>query len=193
MKTTAPLHDPPRLVDGIELVGEYEGSGFKEPRYLARRSSGELVQFTELLYLLLQEIDGTRTYEEIAAGARSRYGRDISAENVRTLVERNLIPDGFVAGPQGAVERKPQADPLLALKFKLTLMPPRLVNALAVVLRPLFWPPVIVVCLVALAALDVWYFGVHGVAQSIRDVIYQPLLVLLLYGLLIVSDRKSVV
>jgi putative peptide zinc metalloprotease protein len=46
---------------------------------------------------------------------------------------------------------------------------------------------VIVAVLAGFIALDVWYFAVHGIGQSLRDLIYQPLLVLLIYGLLIVS------
>ena len=35
---------PPRLAAGIELIGVYEGSGFKEPPYIARREDGQIIQ-----------------------------------------------------------------------------------------------------------------------------------------------------
>ena len=60
-------------------------------------------------------------------------------------------------------------------------------NVLASILRPLFWPPVIIAVLAGLVALDIWYFATHGVGQSLRDLIYQPLIVLMIYALLIVS------
>ena len=175
-----------RLADGVELLGEYEGSGFKEPRYLVRRPDGQMVQLTQLLYLIAEAMDGRRDLSEIAEIVGERYGRGVSADNVKTLVESNLAPDGLIAGHDGA-QRQKAADPLLALKLKFTLLPAVAVNAVAGLLRPLFWPPVIVVALLAFGALDVWYFGVHGIAQSLRDLIYQPLIVLLIYGLLIVS------
>ena len=38
----APAPAIPRLARGIELFGEYEGSGFKDPPYLARqRAAGD--------------------------------------------------------------------------------------------------------------------------------------------------------
>lgn len=177
---------PLALADGVELLGEYEGSGFKEPRYNVRRPGGEMVQLTELLYLIAEEIDGKRSLEEIAERVSERVGKTVTADNVKTLVENNLAPDGFIDG----IEPKDQGqkvDPLLALKFKFTLLPAGAVRFAAAALRPLFWPPVILAALAGFVALDVWYFATHGVAQSLRDLIYQPLLVLVIYGFLIVS------
>ena len=154
---------------------------------MARRSNGDLIQLTELLYMVAEEVDGTSDHAEIAARVSDRYGRTVTADNVKVLIERNLVPDGFVVGPDGAQPQVKKPDPLLALKFKFTLLPQSVVMALAALLRPLFWPPLIVAALIGLVALDIWYFGTHGMAQSLRDLIYQPLLVLLIYGLLIVS------
>ena len=177
----------PHLAEGVELLGEYEGSGYKDPRYLARRSDGVLIQLTELLYLVAEAIDGRRTHEEIADYVRERSGKQVTPANVQTLIDKNLLPDGFVRGRDGAQPQLKKPDPLLALKLKVTLLPEGAVNGVAGALRPLFWPPVIAAVLIGLTALDVWYFGVHGIAQSLRDLIYQPLIVLLIYGLLVVS------
>ena len=181
-----PGGEAPQLAEGVELLGEYEGSGFKEPRYNVRRPNGEMVQFTEILYLIADEIDGSSDYAQIAERVSERSGRKVTADNVKTLIDNNLGPDGFIAGHEARSEQ-PKADPLLALKWKFTLLPGGAVNFVAALLRPLFWPPVIVAALVGFAALDVWYFATHGVAQSLRDLIYQPLIVLMIYGLLIVS------
>jgi putative peptide zinc metalloprotease protein len=116
-----------------------------------------------------------------------RFGKQVSADNVMTLVEKSLWPDGLVATADGSQPRIRKRDPLLALKMKVTLLPESVVRVIATALRPLFWPPVVVAVLVALVALDIWYFGIHGIGQSLRDLIYQPLIVLLVYGLLIVS------
>ncbi|MFN2389944.1 MAG: hypothetical protein ABR575_10130 [Actinomycetota bacterium] len=177
----------PQLAAGVELLGEYEGSGFKEPRYLARRADGELIQLTELLYLVAEEVDGQRDHAAVADAVSRRSGRKVTADNVKTLIEKNLLPDGFIAGADGASPKLDKPDPLLSLKLKVTLLPERAVGVLAGLLRPLFWPPVIVAALVGLAALDLWYFATHGIGQSLRDLIYQPLVILLIYGLLIVS------
>jgi putative peptide zinc metalloprotease protein len=41
--------EKPQLADGIELIGEYEGSGFKQAPYIARRADGQVVQLAPLL------------------------------------------------------------------------------------------------------------------------------------------------
>src|SRR5205085_149310 len=48
--------------------------------------------------------------------------------------------------------------------------------------KPLFLPPVVVLVVVAFVALDVWLFGVHGISQSLRRVIYDPSLMFMLFG-----------
>ena len=52
----------PRLAEGIELIGEYEGSGFKEAPYIARRADGQVIQLTYLLHLVASAVDGRRGY-----------------------------------------------------------------------------------------------------------------------------------
>ena len=56
------------LADGVELIGEYEDSGFKEPPLLARRADGQMIQLTRLLYLVAEAADGRR--DEEAGGRR---------------------------------------------------------------------------------------------------------------------------
>src|SRR3712207_5893674 len=73
----------PRLADGLQLIGEYKGSGFKEPPYLVRRADGQVIQLSRLLYLVAAQIDGRRSLEEIAARASIEFGRFVSAENVQ--------------------------------------------------------------------------------------------------------------
>ncbi len=168
-------------------MGEDEGSGFKEGRYLIRRGDGQIIQLTKLMYLLVEQIDGRRSLEEIAERVSEQYGRKVSADNVKTLIDKNLHPDGIVPGPDGKLPRLKKPDPLLALKLRCTIVPDRAVNVIAGLLRPLFWPPVILAVLAGLVALDIWYFGIHGVGQGLRDTLYQPLTMLLLYALLILS------
>jgi len=50
----APNGAPPKLAEGIELIGVYEGSGFKEAPYIARRADGQVIQLPQLLYTLAE-------------------------------------------------------------------------------------------------------------------------------------------
>src|SRR4051812_20351983 len=179
--------EKPKVAEGIELIGKYEGSGFKEAPYIARRADGQVIQLAPLLYLIAELSDGTRTNEEIAAAASEAIKRGVSADNVRQLVEERLRPLGVLAGPDGSSPELKKVDPLLALKFRAALVPEGLVNAITTGFKPLFFPPVVVAVLAGLVALDVWLFAFHGVAQSLRDVLYSPVLLMMMLGLVILS------
>src|SRR3954470_23005078 len=85
------------LADGVELVGEYEDSGFKDPPLLARRADGQMVQLTRLLHLVAPASDARRDEEYIAATVSEDYGRRVSADDVRFLAEKQLRPLGVLA------------------------------------------------------------------------------------------------
>src|SRR5437879_5653678 len=78
---------PPRLADGVELVGEFEGSGFKKPPYIARRADGQVVQMPKPLYQLAEEIDGESTFEEIAERFSHSIKRKVQPADAEMLIE----------------------------------------------------------------------------------------------------------
>src|SRR5438128_4618031 len=177
----------PQLADGIELIGEYAGSGFKEAPYIARRADGQVIQMAKLLYLVAEEIDGQRGYAEIGERVTEKFGRGLDAEMTQIVVEEKLAPLGVVALPGRPAPELKKVDPLLALKFRVAVVPERVVNAITRVFRLLYFPPVVALVLGGLVVLDVWLFGYHGVAQSLRAVLYDPLFILLMIGLVILS------
>jgi putative peptide zinc metalloprotease protein len=179
--------EKPRLAEGIDLIGKYEGSGFKEAPYIARRADGQVIQLAPLLYVMAEAADGVRTNEEIAAAASEAIKRGVSADNVRQLVDERLRPLGVIAPADGSAPELQKADPLLALKLRAALVPERVVNALTKIFKPLFFPPVVLLVLAGLVAMDIWLFLFHGVAQSLREVLYSPALLMLMLGLVIVS------
>ena len=64
----------PRLADGVELLGEYKGSGYSQPPSLVRRADGQVIQMSALLYRVACRIDGSRDPEAIAGLASARPG-----------------------------------------------------------------------------------------------------------------------
>src|ERR1700759_350624 len=82
--------DVPRRARGVELIGRFEDSGFKEPPYIARRSDGQVVQLAPLLYALAAEVDGRRPVAEIAEALSHRIRRDVTPENVEMLLDTQL-------------------------------------------------------------------------------------------------------
>jgi putative peptide zinc metalloprotease protein len=177
----------PRVADGVELIGEYEDSGYKEPPAIARRGDGQVVQLTPLLYAVASRIDGRRGYADIAEEVSQELGRRVSADNVRFLAEERLYPLGILTGPRCEAPKVRKLDPLLALRFRAAVVPEWLSHALATVFKPLFFGPVLVAVLVAFTAFDAWLFLEHGVAQGVRETLYRPQYVLGLLGLVVLS------
>ena len=177
----------PRLAAGIELIGEYEGSGFKEAPYIARRGDGQTIQLTQLLHLVAEHCDGTRDEREIARLVSAEFGRKVSAGNVEFLVERKLRPLGVLAEADGSSPEIAKPDQLLALKFRTALVPERYTNVVTKLFKPLFWPPVVVALVAAFIALDVWLLGIHGIGEGVRAAVYQPWLLLVFFGAIVLA------
>ncbi|MGB8649142.1 MAG: hypothetical protein WCD35_00630, partial [Mycobacteriales bacterium] len=178
--------DRPRLAEGVHLLGEYAGTGYVEPQYLAARGHTQ-VQLSRLLHLVAEECDGGSSYEQVAERVSLQWGKTVSADNVRTLVDDKLRPLGILAARDGSSPDVPEADPLLGLKLRRQLLPPALVQRLAAVARPLFWPPVVVAVVAGLVALDGWLFFVHGLGQGLRATVHQPAVFLLVAAVVVVS------
>lgn len=177
------------MSEGAELIGEYENSGFKEQVYLARRADGQVIQLSHLLYLVATEADGQKDFEQIALRVSKEFGRTVSADNIRFLVEKKLRPLGVLAAADGSSPNElERAKPMFALRFRMPILPEgKVLRAITGVFRPLFLPPVIFMMLAGLVALDIWLFFIHGFGQSVRDFIYQPALFLMVVGLTYLS------
>ena len=183
---SAPTALAPRLADGIELIGEYEGSGFKEAPYLARRADGQTLQLTRLLYVVAESADGKRDYAEIAEVVAAELGRGVSARQ-RPLPRREEAAPARGARRRRRLEPElERPDPLLALKFRTAVVPERVTDAMTSVFRPLFWPPVVVAVL-GFLAMDVWLFLVHGIAPGLRPRSTSRALLVLVFGAVVVA------
>ena len=185
----------PRLAEGTELIGEYQGSGFQEPKYIVRRADGQVIQLPRLLYLLAANLDGQRDLAQVAAALTAEFGRVVQAEQVSYLIDNRLRPVGIVAAdPQAADTDVPamklKSDPLLALKFRVGVVPERAVWRIAGVFQPMFWPPVILAGLAVFVALDVAIIaqgGLGRIVPSALALVYQPALTLLVLAMVLVS------
>ena len=173
---------PPRLAEGVELLGAYKNSGYSQPPSLVRRADGQVIQMSPMLYQVACRIDGSRGPEAIAALVSADLGRSLDAGKVRYLITAKLLPLGVVAA--GGVPRAlPKANPLFALRARSTLLPERSVNLLGAFLRPLFRWPAIVAVVGSMLAVDYWLFAVHGLGGGIRQVLRDPVDLLLVFGL----------
>jgi putative peptide zinc metalloprotease protein len=195
-----------RAANGLQHLGLVQGSGLTQPTYLVRRSDGQVVQLSALLHLVLVHLDPDRTGRSVAAAVSDAYGRQLSEDGLAYLVTNRLQPLGLVDGPRRAVEAErdratrgdgsdaaapaPTAAPLLALSLRGVILPARVVPVLARVLSPLFWPPVVVLSLLAVVALDVRLLGAGDLTGSLTAVMTTPALML---GLFVVLTAAGLV
>jgi putative peptide zinc metalloprotease protein len=186
----------PRLAEGIELIGEYQGSGFQEPKYILRRPDGQIIQLPRLLYLLAATLDGQRDLHEVAAVLSAEFGRIVQAEQVAFLIDNRFQPAGIMAADPTAAQSGTaptttmRPDPLLALKVRVGVVSEPTVWRIAGVFQPMFWPPVILAALAGFVTLDVVIIARGGLGQIVPSglaLVYQPALTLLVLAIVLVS------
>jgi putative peptide zinc metalloprotease protein len=193
---------PLRLAPGLSLMGEFQGTGFAEPRYLIRRGDGQVIQVSRLLYLVTVTIakaatetteagNGAVGAELIAVQVSAESGQQLTADNVRYLVGNKLAPLGVVnVGPDVPAEgmaRVPRVNLLLGLKLRGVLLRPRMVSAIGRILAWLHFPVLVAVILAGFAAFEGWLFGVHGAIGPLLGVLADPVLFLAVAGLTLAS------
>ncbi len=177
----------PMLLPGVELVGEYQGSGLAEATYLVQKPGGQAIQVSRLLYLVLGEIDGIRTVSEIAGRVSAAFGRTVSADNVGYLLASKFAPLGLVPGGGAHATPPPEDQPLLGLKLRHTMIREGVVQHLAGVFKPLFHPAIVTVVLASLIGSDAWLVRGGQFSSSFQYVLLHPMLLLMVLGLAVTS------
>jgi putative peptide zinc metalloprotease protein len=182
-----PTDRPLAHADGLELVGEFQHSGFVEPPSIVRLASGQTIQLTELLYVVLSCIDGQRDLVAIAAAVSESIGKTATADDVRYLVEEKLRPLGVLKNADGTDPPLQPSDPLLGIKGRFTLANERVTNGLGALFQPLFLPPVVLAVLAAFVGFTGWLFFGEGLGQGARQLLYSPGMLVLTFVLTAVS------
>ncbi|CAN7501541.1 hypothetical protein [Arthrobacter sp. LjRoot14] len=181
------LPDVPFRADGIELIGETQGSGYREPPSLVRRADGQAIQLTRLLYLVLEAIDGNRSVDEVAEHASARFGRLVSPDNVRTLISSQLLPLGLLRLADGSQPEVKKADPLLGMRFRYTVTDPDRTRKLTAPFAVLFNPLIVVAVCAAFLASCWWVLMVKGLGSATHDAFANPAMVLLVLAVTVLS------
>lgn len=172
---------------GIVFLGPVEGSGLKDHSYLLQRGDGQIVQLSELLHLVMISLSAEKSLDDAARDISEAYGRELGVSGLRHLIDTRLAPMGLVwdnsADPADATAA-PRADPLLALRLKGTLLPEKAVNAVAAILAPLYWGPVVATVLAALVLVDALVIARSDLMASLEQILLTPALLLGIFALL---------
>jgi putative peptide zinc metalloprotease protein len=184
---SAPGTDRLCRADGVELIGEMVGSGYREAPSLARRADGQTIQLTGLLYLVLESVDGRRGYAEVAQRVSERFGRTVTESNVRTLVDGQLRPMGLLTLADGSQPDVKKSNPLLALRFKYAVSDPERTRRLTTPFARLFNPLLVVAVMAAFVAVCWWVFMEKGLASATYEAFDSPGLLLLVVAVTVLS------
>lgn len=189
-----------RLVPGVRLLGEYQGSGFVEPRYLVARSDGQLLHVSRLLFLVASALREGVSPTSAAQQVSAAYGRTLTPDGLVLLVEHKLQPMGLARverpAPPGAdvppapgPSRAPALPPtsLLTLRFRRVMVSQDATRVVAALLAPLFHPAVVVALVGSLLAADTWLVRSASLGTAVADTLRTPPVMLLLLAILLVS------
>ncbi|QNN52290.1 hypothetical protein [Nocardioides mesophilus] len=187
MSTPATEREALRRADGLQLIGEMAGSGYRVPPSLVRRGDGQTLQLTTLLYLTLEAVDGRRSVEEVADAVSARFGKRVSADNVRSLVADQLQPLGLLARADGSQPEVKRSNPLLGLRFRYSVTDPERTRRLTDPFTVLFRPFVLVPLLAAFALVCWWVFFEKGLASATYQAFDHPGLLLLVFVVTVLS------
>ncbi len=176
----------PGLAPGTELLGAYRDSGRIEAPSIIRRHDGRMMEVSPLLHQLAATLDPGHDLEWVAARLGAALGRPISATSVAYLIDHKLRPLGVLSDSPPATQR-PATPELLGLTLHAGVVPAPVVRAFTTLLRPLFFPPVVILALAVLINADAWLWRSHHVGAGLRQVFSEPALMLGVVALTLVS------
>jgi putative peptide zinc metalloprotease protein len=182
------LPERPMLAPFVQLMGELEGTGFRDRQWLIQRNR-RFLQVTELLYRIAEHADGRRTLPEIATAVSVAMDRLVSSDQVAQVIGRVLIPRGLIIPPAGyrVAQTPDRVRSPLAVNMRLRMLGPEIVDPISRVLQVFFWPPVLIPVLVTIAVVHGWLYFSHGFGDSLRAVLFTPGALFILIGMLLVS------
>jgi putative peptide zinc metalloprotease protein len=177
----------PGLAPGTELLGAYRDSGRIEAPSIIRRRDGRMMEVSPLLHHLAATLDPAHDLEWVAAGLSARLGRSISAASVAYLIDHKLRPLGVLSDSLPAASGRPSSADVLGLTLHAGVVPAPVVRAFTTLLRPLFFPPVVILALAVLANAELWLWRSGQVGAGLRQVLAQPVLLLLVVALTVAA------
>ena len=179
------------LAPRVQLVGEMPDTAFVDRQWLIMRD-GQFIQLTELLYRIVEQMDGERTHDEIAAYVTDATRWHVTGEQVGQLISSKLVPLGLVedvgTGDSAPARSAPPSGPSpLEVGLRAKVVGPRVIEPVTRVTQYLFVPPVVVAVLLAAAGAHYWLYRERGFLAAIVDALYTPGVLLLLLGVVLLS------
>ncbi|WP_138416553.1 hypothetical protein [Sinomonas gamaensis] len=177
----------PARADGLELIGELKGSGYRTAPALVRRGDGQTLQLTPLLYSVLSAVDGNSSITELADRVSHELGRRVTAENIQTLIDSRLRPLGLLTLADGSQPKVQRSNPLLSLRFRYTVTDEAKTRRLTAPFAPLFQPLVVAPVVAVFLFVCWWLLAEKGLASATYQAFENPGFLLLVVAVTILS------
>ncbi|MEV4744446.1 hypothetical protein [Streptomyces sp. NPDC049555] len=183
------LPSVPALVTGTELVGEFEGSGYREPPQLVCRPDGQLVRLPPLLYQVAKALAaGTTSTAQVAADLSNETGREFAEEHIAFLLDKKLAPLGITTYSDGSPPPPTaKSDPFLAFRFRVAVLPENITWFLSGLFAWLFRPLLVALAVAAFVAGETWLWTTQDTGAALQTTLTDPASVLLVLLLAIAS------
>lgn len=185
----------PTLVEGTELIGEFEGTAYREPPQLICRPDGQLVRLPPLLYLVAKSLDSydqagavDGRLSQVAEVVSQRTERHFTADHIAYLVDNKLAPLGVTTYSDGSQPpvTKPKP-PWLSLRFRAALFSDVTTSFLGGLFAWLFRPAVVFFAVPAMMVGEVWLFATQNMGAAFQEILLAPASILLVVFLSLVS------
>jgi putative peptide zinc metalloprotease protein len=182
------LPEYPELDQNVELVGEMQDTAFNEPQWLVQRD-GRFIQVSQLLYRVAEQMNGERTFAQIAERVTDSTEWLVTEDNVRQIIEAKLMPLGVVAAQDDAYlpYSHDQGGSPFRLYMRKRVVGPHFIELVTRVFQFLFAPVVLIPAAAAIAVAHWWLYFRHGLEGAIIELVLTPGLMLLLIPIILLS------
>src|SRR6476661_2193923 len=185
--TAGPRGEVLHRAEGLELLGEVPGSGYRQAPALARRGDGQVITLTPLLHRTMEAIDGRRDLTDVAAAVSEASGRLVRPEDVAHLVDATLRPLGLLRLADGSEPELRRSNPLLALRARKVVTDPAITRRLTTPFAVLFSPFVALPMVLAFLAVSGWVLFREGLAAATAQAFRFPSLFLVVIVVTVLS------
>lgn len=187
----------PVLADGIEFIGEFKNSGYREPPQLVQLPNRQLVRLPPVLFLVAKALEEHRGLSRtrdvhvalttVADSVSQKVGARLSPEQLVYLVDGKLAPLGVTTYSDGTAPPTVKADPFLGLKFRVAVIPEKVTWVLAGLFSWLFRPFALILSGAAFVAAETWVLTTRSFANALQHTILLPASILLIMMLGVLS------
>ncbi|MFG3011146.1 hypothetical protein ACGFZB_11910 [Streptomyces cinerochromogenes] len=195
----APVGAVPRLTEGTELVGEFAGSGYRQPPHLVHRFDGQVIQLPDVLYKTARSLerhqaeetrsgDGRQLLDRVAQELTRTTGRTFAADHVAFVLDNKLAPLGITTRSDGTLAdfAKTQHS-FLGLRHRTAVVSENGAWIIAGIFSWLFQPLLVLLAVSTFLATEIYLFATQDAGLAMIAVMSDPGGTLTMIGLALAS------